>query len=408
MPKVDKFYRQVLPNGLKVIFERRDIPLVVTMAATKFGSGYEPAGIKGIAHLMEHTVFRRTKTRTSQEVTSLIENQGGKLNAFTDDTITAYYSKLRSDHFEIGMDVISDIALNPALMKRDMDMEKKIVLQEIKMNHDNPARHALHKLIEQLYANPFGMSGLGTPETVSRITKTMMQKYHSIYYSPSNMVMSVVGKAEVDHIWNLSRKYFMKKSVQRQIDKIQKPTISAGPFGNYIEKRREMDQAHVMLGYHMPTLQNKLRYAAEIFNNILGCGFTSKLFQQIREKRGLAYAVYSDVSQDVDYALGYIYMGTDKEKADSATKLALAELKKMQKIDIKEVNEAKERLIGKYALKNENSEDVALNLLMEELNGDGKNYYKYVANVSEVKLEDVRQVAKIAQIASSMILPEDK
>lgn len=407
MVKEDKFFRQILPNGLKVIFEKRDVPLVVTMAATRFGSGYEPSNLKGIAHLIEHTVFKRTKTKTAEQIASLIECQGGDLNAFTGEEVTAYHAKLGADHFEVGMDVISDIMLNPCFNKRDIDKERKIVLQEIKMHHDSPKRFISEKLFEQIYAAPFGLSGAGTPETLKNITRAAMQKYHGIYYSPSNIVVSVVGRADVDHIWNLSRKYFLKKQVQRQIDKRQKLSIKTGSFGNFIEHRKGVDQAHLALGYLIPSLQNPLRYSAEVFNNIFGeLSFTSRLYQEIRERKGLAYHAYSTLSQEVNYGYGEIYIGTDKSKLEYAKKIALNELRKMQKVDIKDVNEAKERLIGKFALRGEDSENVAYDLLQEELNGDGKEYYKYPARISEVKLEDVRKVAKIAQIASAMVLPE--
>jgi len=405
MAKEDRFYRQILPNGLKVIFEKRDAPIVTIAAATKFGSGHEPANFKGIAHLIEHTVFRKTKTRTSQQITSLIENQGGKIRAFTAEEITAFFAKLRADHFEIGMDVLSDITLNPSFMKRDMDAEKKIILQEINLWHDSPTRHLIVKTFEQLYAPPFGSFGFGTPQTLNNVSRQVIQKYHNIYYSPSNMVMAVVGKAEVDHIWNLSRKYFMKKQVQRQINKKEKIAVAEGPFGSYVEKRRELGQSHIALSYYQPTLQDKLRYAAEIMNNILGEDFSSKLFQQIREKKHLAYHVASSLNQESNYAHGQIYIGAEKSKAESAKKIALIELKKMQKIDAKEVELAKERLIGKYTIESEDSEGVALRILQEELNGDGKEFYKYSVKISEVKLEDVRQVAKIGKIASVMLLP---
>lgn len=406
--KEDKFFRQVLPNGLKVIFEKRDVPLVVTMAATRFGSGYEDPKIKGIAHLIEHTVFKRTKTKTADQIAALIENKGGDINAFTGQEITAYHSKLGADNFEVGMDVVSDIMLNPVFNKKDIDKEKKVVLQEMKMYHDAPKRFVSEKLFEQIYAPPFGLSGIGTPETLKRITRAAMQKYHGIYYSPSNIVVSVVGKADVDHIWNLSRKYFLKKQVQRQINKMQKLSVKPGSFGNFIEHRKGIDQAHLSFGYLMPSLQSPLRYAAEIFNNIFGeLSFTSRLYQEIRERRGLAYHAYSSVNQEVDYSYGEIYIGTEKSKLESSKKIALKELKKMEKVDLKDVNESKERLIGKFALRGEDSENVAYDLLQEELNGDGKEYYKYPARISEVKLEDVRKVAKIAQIASAMILPEN-
>ncbi len=408
MAKEDKFYRQVLPNGLKVIFEKRDIPIVVNMAATQFGSGHEPANVKGIAHLMEHSVFRKTKNRNYQDITSAIEKLGGHFNAFTGEEITAYFSKLRADHFEVGMDIIADVMLNPSFLKRDFDKEKKIIAQEIHMWHDSPTRHIQNKITEQLYAAPFGLSGLGTPQTLNNVSRAVLQKYHSIYYSPSNIVMVVVGKAEVDHIWNLARKYFLKKQVQRQIDKRQKLKIAEGPFGDYVEKRQGLDQAHVSFAYYQPTTKDRLRYAAEIMDEIYGAlGFSSRLFQEVREKKNLAYNAYSDLNQDQNYAYGKVYLGTSKDKVAAAKKIALAELKKMQKVDAKAVDEAKEKLIGKYALRSESSESVAMDLLHEELNGDGKEYYKYIANISGVKLEDVREAAKVKKVASVTILPGD-
>lgn len=400
----DRFFRQVLPNGLKVIFEKRDTPIVSTIAVTKFGTGYENLNLAGMAHLIEHTVFRKTKTRSGEEIASAVEKKGGDLNAFTSQELTGYHTKLRSNHFETSMDILSDIMLNPVFTKKDIDKEKKIIYQEMKMYRDSPSRFVNRKLIEQLYAPPFTL--IGFPGTLDKITKAQVQKYHNIHYSPSNMIVSVVGKADVDHIWNLSKKYFMKKQVQRQIGGKGQLRVVKGPMGDLVEKRKDIDQAHIAIGYFMPSLKDRLRYAAEIMNLILGVGFSSRLFQQVREKRALAYEISSDIEQSLNHGYGSIYIGTNKNKLEQAKKLVFMEIKKLQKLTYKEVDEAKEQLMGIYTIDNEDSENVAMKILEEELNGDGKEYYRYIDKISAVSLEDVKKVAKITETTSVTILPE--
>ncbi len=402
----DNFFRQTLPNGLKVIFEKRDVPTVAIVAATQFGGGHEGEGIKGMAHLLEHSVLKRTKTKNSEQINSMIEKKGGMMNAFTTEEMTAFWTKLKAEHFEIGMDVISDVMVNPALTKKDLDVEKKVVLEEIKMYRDRPHKHVLEKLHEQLYAPPFGMGILGKPQTVKNLTRANIQKYHNVHYNPSNIVVSVVGRAHVDKIWNFSRKDFAKKQVQRQIDQGPRLIISPGPMGNYVEKRKDIDQAHIAIGYPMPSMRDPLRYAAEIMNTILGFGASSKLYQEIREKKGYVYEIKSDLNQGISFGDGAIYLGTDKTKHSIAMKLALNELKKMQKVDAKEVEEAKEQLIGQYTINDEDTLEAATSLLKEELNGEGKEYYRYPERIMSVTVEDVRKVARIEKLATAIILPE--
>lgn len=401
---IDNFYRQVLPNGLKVIFEKRDSPAVSILASTNFGHFHEDKSLKGIAHLTEHVLFKRTKTLSFEQLTSAIEKKGGEIDAFTSEELTGFHTKLKAENFELGIDILSDIMMNPAFNKKDIDVEKKITMEEIKMHRDLPRSRVLDLLNEQLYAPPAGLPE--TVEDIKKLTKYSLQKYHNIHYIPSNMVVSIVGKAEVDKIWNSSKRDFMKKQVQKQIDKKSKAVIAKGPFGNVVEVKNGLEQAHVTLGYFMPTMKDKLRYAAEVMNVILGVGFSSKLSQEIREKKGLAYEVHSALHQGINYSHGYIYLGTSKAKYKSATKLALSELKKLQEVTQKDVDDAKEQLIGNYILEDEDSEKVAERLLEEELNGDGKEYYKYLEKMNGVTLDDVRKVAQIKEVASASLLPE--
>jgi predicted Zn-dependent peptidase len=404
-PNADKFYRQVLPNGLTLIFEKRNQPVVSIFATTKFGSGHETVKLKGLAHFIEHAVFKATKSRTAEQISSSVEKIGGELNAFTAEEFTSFYVKVRSKHFDLGMDILGDIMMNPLFAKKDLDMERKAIIEEIKMYHDNPRYYTIFKLRELLFSQPFGMNPLGTEAIIKKLTKLSLTKYHAINYNPSNIVISIVGDTNVDKIWNLGKHDFFKKTVQKQIQ-FSEVKPSFGKFDKIIEKRKSIDQAHISLGLGMPSRSSKDRYAAEIFNTILGVGMSCRLFQEIREKRGLAYDIHSSVDQGKNFGYLQVYAGTEKKKINEAKELILKEIENMKNLDQKDFEQAKEELIGQHQLDDEKSESVARKLLVEELNGNAKEYYNFEDRISEVKLEDVRKLAEVKDYAFAGLIPE--
>lgn len=165
------FYRKRLDNGIKVLFEERKIPVVSVSAAVRFGAQYETADIKGISHFIEHLVFKGTKTRKVDEIPRAVEKKGGIINAFTSEGITAYWNKMPAKHFSLSADIARDLVLNPLFEKEPLERERKVILEEIKMYHDNPATHVLEKIKEMLYEKPFNMSVAGTYETVSKLSR---------------------------------------------------------------------------------------------------------------------------------------------------------------------------------------------------------------------------------------------
>lgn len=404
-PNSDKFYRQVLPNGLTLLFEKRSQPAVSIFATAKFGSGNETEKLKGLAHFIEHAVFKATKTRDASQITSAIEKVGGELNAFTAEEFTSFYVKLRSKHFDLGMDILGDIMMNPLFAKKDLDMEKKAVIEEIKMYHDNPRYYVMYRLREMLFSKPFGMNPLGSEAIIKKMTKATLAKYHAINYNPSNIVISIVGDTNVDKIWNLGKHDFLKKTVQKQIQ-FSEAKPGAGDFGKLIEKRKSIDQAHLSLGFLMPGMSSSDRYSAEIFNTILGVGMSSRLFQEVREKRGLAYDIHSSLDQGKNFGYVQVYAGTDKKKANEAKEIILKEIDEMKNLKQEDFDSAKEQLIGQYLLEDEKSEAVARKLLAEELNGNAKEYYNYEDKIIDVKLDDVRKLADIKNYASLILVPE--
>ena len=399
MTREVSFYRKRLDNGLTVVFEERKIPVIAISASVKFGAQFESENIKGISHFIEHLVFKGTKNRSVEEIPKEIEKKGGIINAFTSEDITAYWNKMPSKHFSLGIDIARDLVLNPLFEKEPFERERKVILEEIKMYHDNPATHVIEKIKEKLYEKPFNMSVAGTHETVSSLSRENVVELFNSIYSTNNMIVCVVGKASWEEVLEEAKKF----------PKINK-TISSVPIilknGEEIEKRKGIDQAHLVLGFHMPNLNDKNRYSAEIFDSILGCGMSSRLFQEIREKRGLCYAIKSSLEQSKDYAYEIIYSGTVKEKVNEIKELALKEIRKLRDLKKSDFEEAKETLIGLKQVNNEKCDVTMVELLQEEIGGNSENYYNYEENIGKVKLEDVKELSKLKGFSFVALVPD--
>lgn len=396
--KEPEFYRKKLDNGVTVIFEKREMPIVAVSASVKFGAQYENAGIKGISHFIEHLVFKGTKKRNVTEIPQEIESKGGIINAFTGEEITCYWNKLPSRYFSLGVDISRDLVLNPVFEKEALERERKVILEEIKMYHDNPNSYVLEKIKEMLYEKPFNLSVAGTLKTVAGLSRERVIELFNSIYASNNMALCVVGDASWEEVLEEAKKF---PKVNKKIDYI--PIISKN--GELIEKRKGIDQAHEVIGLHMPRLVDKDRYAAEIFDSILGGGMSSRLFQEIREKRGLCYAIKSHLEQSKDYSYMMIYAGTVKEKIKEIKELVLKEIKRINKLKQKDFDEAKERLIGLKEINGEKCDSTMMDLLQEEIGGNAENYYKYIDNINNVKLKDVRGLSKIKGYSFVALVP---
>jgi len=388
MVKEVEFYRKKLDNGLTVIFEKRKGPVVSMAASVKFGAQHESEKIKGISHFIEHLVFKGTKKRNVKQIAQDIESKGGIINAFTSEELTSYWNKLPAKHFELGADIARDLILNPLFEKKALERERKVILEEIKMYHDNPSSHVIEKIKELLYKKPFNISITGTLKSVAGLSRKKVVELFNSIYSTNNMVFSVVGNTSLSSVLNEAKKF---PKINKKIRKI--PIIFNN--GELIEKRKGIDQAHLVFGFHTPKLGDKSRYAAEIFDSILGGGMSSRLFQEVREKRGLCYAIKSHLEQSKDYAYEIIYAGTVKEKVLPIKKIILKQIKNLNNLKKADFNEAKERLIGLRQISKEKCDSTMIELLQEEIAGDAKNYYNYENKINSVKLQDVRNLSKL-------------
>jgi len=399
MVKKVEFYRKKLDSGLTVFFEKRNIPIVSVASSIRFGAQHETENIKGISHFIEHLVFKGTKKRTVEEIPKEIEGKGGVLNAFTFEEVTCFYNKLPSKYFDLGSDISRDLILNPLFEKTALERERKVILEEIKMYHDNPSTHVLEKIKEMLYKKPFNMSIAGTEKSVVGLSREKVVELFNSIYSTNNMIFSVVGDVEWEDVLEEAKKF---PKVNKKINSI--PILKSS--GEEIEKRKGIDQAHLVLGFHAPLLNDKDRYAAEIFDSILGGGMSSRLFQEVREKRGLCYAIKSSLEQSKDYSYEMIYAGTVKEKVNEIKKIILKEISKFNDLKKSDFEEAKERLIGLRQLSKEKADLTMIELLQEELGGNSENYYEYEKEINKVKLKQVQNLSKIKNYSFVALIPE--
>lgn len=399
MPDPD-FYKIKLQNGLTLLFEKRRSPIVSIFLAVRLGSAYEAGANKGICHFIEHAVFKGTKKRNAEEIEHAIEKVGGYINANTEEEETAFYVKIPSKHLELGLDVLADIVLNPLFDEKEIERERDVILEEIKMYNDLPEEYVIDKLKSLLYKEPFGMLSTGTESIVSNIKRQDLCNFHTLY-SPENIVLVVVGGVNFTDVLELTRKKFIaepKTPVKTRIE-------IESSFGQIIQRRSNLHQSHLALGFHMPSLSDKLRYAADVANTILGVGASSRLYQEIREKRGLAYSVKSIIRQERDYGYITIYAGVKKENIMAVRNIVIKEIRNLQDLQSKELEEAKEKCIGEYLLEDEESEWTAEQLALNELTTEAREFYDYPKRIAAVKLEDVKAAAKPTRYSFVALVP---
>jgi len=399
MTKEPEFYRRKLDNGIIVIFEKRTAPVVAVASSVKFGAQYESEKIKGISHFIEHLVFKGTKKRNVFEISQEIESKGGIINAFTAEELTCFWNKMPSKYFNIGADVSRDLVLNPVFESKALERERKVILEEIKMYHDNPSSYVIEKIKEMLFETPFGLSIAGTHETVSELSRARVIDLFNSIYSTNNMIFCAVGDVSWDNVLKEAKKFPKKSSEIRQIPIVYKN-------GESIEKRKGIDQAHEVFGFHVPKLNDKNRYSAEIFENILGGGMSSRLFQEVRERRGLCYAIKSNLEQSKDYSYMIIYAGALKENVKKIKEIILKEIRKMKDLKQSDFSEAKERLIGLRKISMEKCDLTMIDLLQEEIGGDSSEYYNYEERIGKIRLDDIRVLSKLKGFSFVALVPE--
>lgn len=390
------FFKETLSNGVTILFEKRNTPVVSVASFVKEGSAYESENQKGISHFIEHLLFKGTNNRSYLEIAKEIEKKGGVLNGYTEEEATAFWCKLPKKHFFSGVDIVSDLISNPKFDSVEFEKEKKVILEEIKMYRDNPQIHSLMKIKEMLFEKPFGMEGIGTEENINSISRENAVNFYKKNYCANKMAFCVVGNADFEELKEYAQKI---KKTSGIVTKISPVKIN----NKLICQREGIDQANLVLGFHT---QSNMRYAYKVFNSILTNGMSSKLFEEIREKRGLAYSVRGGIEEGKDFSYHFISVGTVKDKIKECEKLVLEEMKKVKSLKQKELEEAKEQLIGLNEVENEESVNTMNSLIHEETLGEAYEHYNYEKNILKVSLKELAKISKINDYGCFALVPK--
>ena len=380
-----------LENGLRVVFEKisyvKSVSIGVWVGA---GSTFENEINNGVSHFIEHMMFKGTKNRKAIEIAEEIDGIGGQINAFTSKESTCYYSKVTAEKFETSMDILSDMIFNSLITEEDIKKEKKVIEEEIKMYDDSPEEYA-HDLLSKIAfeKKPLSMPILGEKSTLKNIERRLIKDYMTDRYTGPNTVISIVGNVELEDVKRLSQKYFKYFSNKNS---------SRDNEIKYEFKRRikgvnkDIEQLHFCLGTEGFERDNKKYYTLNILNNILGGSMSSRLFQNIREKQGLVYSIYSFNSCYKETGIFGIYSAINTDSVEKSTKLIKKEIEKIKNGDIKkeEFNRAKAQLKGNYILSLENTSSRMTVLGRRELLYNETITPESIINkIEDVKYEDV-------------------
>jgi predicted Zn-dependent peptidase len=399
------FRKKVLKNGMTLIFEKRDVPVVSVAYAFRNGGVNESAEEKGISHFIEHMLYKGTPKRNAQEIAIEIEKNGGAMNGFTDEEITAYWCKMPSNKIDIALDVLTDMVKNPLFDVVELEKERKVIFEEMKMRRDNPITYVFDEIQRLLYKAPFGEPLIGTEKTMNSISRDKIHKKFKQIYTPNNTILCVVGNADFDMVVNYLEKNFSSENGKVPEYKTELKNESK------IEKRKGIDQANLIFAFHTPLAGDKLSYAAKVLSCLMAEGMSSRLFREIREKRNLAYAVKGDANCNKRFGYNLIYIGTMKENVQIVKKLILEEFEKVVGgLKEEELDQIKEQLIGNYKISMEDSQAQMASLMISEIQGKAEDFYDFEKNIFNVKLKDVQNLAKkaIKEHSFLALIPENK
>ncbi len=412
-----KHTRKILNNGLRLIISPMpSFESATVLVMVGAGSRYENKKNNGISHFLEHMAFKGTEKRpTAMEISSLVDGIGGEFNAFTGKETTGYYVKAGANNVELAIDLLSDMLQNSKLDKAEMDKERGVIIEEINMYEDTPMRKLGDIYETLLYGDtPMGWDIAGTKDVINSVTREDFVAYMGKLYSPDNITVVVAGGVDPKHIEGLVEKYFgnMKRFDTVRGDKVldgqSKPAV--------LVRQKKTEQVHIAIGVRTTPLEHPDRYGLDVLAAVLGGGMSSRLFHEVREKRGLAYYVRTSSDNYTDCGTLVTTAGVDPARIDDAIQVILEQyalIKKPGNITEEELRKAKEFLKGHFVLELEDSRSVASFYAHEELLEskleDPGAINAYIEEVTAEKLtevankyivEDTLNLAVIGNIAS--------
>jgi predicted Zn-dependent peptidase len=387
------YNKTILDNGVRLISERsgplRSVSLGIWVNA---GSRDEVEGENGIFHFIEHMSFKGTRNRTSLQIAKELDALGGYSNAFTSKENTCFHAKVLDKHFTDLAGILSDVFLNSTFDPDDLERERQVIFQEISMVEDTPDDN-IHVLFSKLFwiDHPIGMSTLGTDDSVSGIGRESILSYLDKFYVPERVLIAASGNVDHQSMVSYFKPLFGPIKASNSNPKRIAPYPNSGLSIHY----KELEQIHMCLGGEAPSLSNDKRFACAIVNTILGGNMSSRLFQEIREKQGLAYSVYSFLSSYMDTGLLGVYAATDTRSVNPVLETVQREIQKIKKGELSEseLSAAKDHLIGGIYLAAESTDNRMVRIAKNEFNFQRYVSYEEVAsNLEKVTLDEVVEV----------------
>jgi len=387
--------RDVLANGVRFVTERmshvRSVSVGVWLSR---GSRHEPTTHAGIAHFVEHMLFKGTERRTAEGLAQEVDSIGGQLDAFTSKEYAGYYMKVLDEHLPVAVDLLADLVSHPTFTPSDIEKEQKVVLEEIKMVEDTPD-DLVHEIFSEAFwpNHPLGRPILGVPDSVSALDQRALQEYFSGTYVAPNLAVVAVGNLDHDRL------KAMLEAALADVPGEGEPSIIAPPHvaQSTLVRRKVLEQSHVCLGTPALPQNHPDRYVAYALNTVLGGSMSSRLFQNVREKRGLAYAVFSGLSAYHDTGALSIYAGCANDVVSELIDVVVAELRhvKDDPVDEAELRRAKDHLKGSLMLNLESTSSRMSHLARQEIYRDRTDTLDaMLAAIEQVSVADVQRVAR--------------
>jgi predicted Zn-dependent peptidase len=385
-----------LTNGVRVITEVmphvRSISVGIWIGT---GSRRETSDQNGISHFIEHMLFKGTTSRSAEDIARSVDSVGGNLDAFTAKELVCFNTKVLDEHLPRAFDVLADLVLHPLFRDEDIDKEKGVILEEIKMDADSPD-YLVHEIFSANFwkDHPLGKPILGTRETVKRFDRQMIDEYYRAVYAPSNLLLTAAGNLKHDVLVNLVRQHFESMPPNGTAPLDQVPATHARIA---LRNKKSLEQVHMCLGVPSYPLPHEERFACYVLNTLLGGGMSSRLFQNIRERQGLAYAVFSELSPYRDTGCLSIYAGTSVESVGKVVESIIKEFQqlKQETIGEEEVRRAKDHLKGSLMLSLESTSSRMSNLARQEMYfGRFFTLDELVESVEQVTADDVQRIAR--------------
>lgn len=348
-----------MPNGLTVVVA--EMPARDSVAVgiwVKVGARYEQQKISGIAHFTEHLLFKGTKTRSARKIKESIEGLGGVFNAFTGEESTCYFVKILKDHFELTFDVLADMIKNSLFRPQDVERERTVILEEIKMYQDLPQQFVQERMNQLLWPDQsLGRNVAGTLETVSGIKRSHFLDFNRKFYHPANLLVTVCGDVAAEHVIEQAQKHFSGSRAGQPSRFSPAKSSQSRPRFDFFTK--ETEQTHVVIGFHGPARTNAEKYKIALLNIILGGNMSSRLFEEVREKRGLSYEIKSSLYFFQDAGGFTVSEGVEKKKLPLSIRVILKELRKIRNKPVgeQELRRAKDYYLGQLYLALEDTLD---------------------------------------------------